>query len=65
MKTFKASEIKVGSHPGGFRIDKTAAPMEMYTRWDIREGVWKKPRPVCFDSLPQDGWHKLDKKTER
>lgn len=29
---FDATEIDVGFHPGGYRIDKTAAPMNRYTK---------------------------------
>ena len=58
---FKAVEINVGYHPDGFRIDKTASPLNRYTRWKISgEGRWKNPTPVCFDLLPQDGWLKVD-----
>ena len=58
---FKATEIDIGYHPDGFRIDKTASPLNFYTRWEIsREGKWKNPTPVCFDSLPVEGWIKVD-----
>jgi len=58
---FKAAEINIGYHPDGFRIDKTASPMNRYTRWEIsNKGKWKNPTPVCFDSLPQEGWLEVD-----
>ena len=61
-QTFKATEIKVGFHPDGYRIDKTASPMNRYTKWDILQGNrWCNPKPVCFDSLPQQGWVAKDK----
>ena len=56
-----AKDVVVGFHPGGFRIDKTASPLNFYTRWEISgEGKWKNPTPVCFDSLPAEGWIKVD-----
>jgi hypothetical protein len=56
-QTFKATEITIGFHPGGYRIDKTASPMDRYTKWDILPGNhWVDPKPVCFDSLPHNGW---------
>ena len=55
--TFEANEIDTGYHPEGYRIDKTASPMNRYTRWRIAPGGgWADPEPVCFDSMPQDGW---------
>ena len=52
-----AKDIVVGFHPDGYRIDKTALPMNRYTKWDILSGNrWSDPKPVCFDSLPQQGW---------
>ena len=55
--TLKANEITVGFHRDGYRIDKTAAPMDRYTQWKITDGKdWHRPQPVCFHSLPQDGW---------
>ncbi len=61
-QTFKATEINVGFHPAGYRIDKTASPMNRYTKWDILSGNhWCNPKPVCFDSLPQQGWFAKDK----
>ncbi len=57
-----ATEVTVGFHPAGHRIDKTASPMNRYTRWDILSGNhWCHPEPVCFDSLPQQGWLKKDR----
>ena len=56
---FRANEIETGYHPEGYRIDKTASPMNRYTRWRIApDGEWCDPTPVCFDSLPQEGWLK-------
>jgi len=58
-QTFKATEINVGFHPDGYRIDKTASPMNLYTKWHIFEdGRWHSPEPVDFDALPEDGWLK-------
>jgi len=58
----KASEVVVGFHPAGYRIDRTASPMNRYTKWQIVDGRgWCNPEPVCFDSLPQDGWIVKDK----
>lgn len=61
QQKYNAQEVDVAYHPDGFRIDKTAAPMNRYTHWDITaEGAWTNPRPVCFDSLPPEGWLKTD-----
>ena len=61
-QTFKAVEINVGFHPAGYRIDKTTSPMLRYTKWNVVPGKgWCDPKPVCFDSLPQNGWFKKDK----
>ena len=58
----EAKEVTVGFHPDGYRIDKTASPMNRYTKWDVLPGHrWCNPRAVCFDSLPQDGWFKKDR----
>ena len=58
---FSATEVEVAYHPDGFRIDKTASAMNRYTRWDISdEGKWRNPTPICFDSLPAEGWLKVD-----
>jgi len=36
--------------------------MNRYTKWDILQGNhWCNPKPVCFDSLPQNGWIAKDK----
>jgi hypothetical protein len=57
-----ANEITVGFHPAGYRIDKTASPINRYTKWDItKDNQWCNPKPVCFDSLPQTGWIAVDK----
>ena len=61
-QTFSATEIKVGFHSDGYRIDKTASAMNRYTKWEISQGdKWRNPKPVCFDSLPQQGWIAVDK----
>jgi len=58
---FKVTEIDIGYHPDGFRIDKTASPLNRYTRWEIHDGgEWENPTPVCFDSLPAEGWIKVN-----
>ena len=60
-KIFNASDIKKGFHPDGYRIDKTAPPMDFYTKWEITsDGKWINPKPSCFDSMPQQGWNKTD-----
>jgi len=57
----KAGEIETGYHPQGYRIDKTTGPLNRYTRWTITpDGRWIDPKPVCFHSLPPDGWLKTD-----
>ncbi len=59
--TFNATEIVIGFHPDGYRIDKTASPMNRYTKWEILPGGgWCNPKAVCFDSMPQQGWFKKD-----
>jgi hypothetical protein len=61
-QTFDAADVEVGFHPAGYRIDKTASPMNRYTQWSVVPGQgWRDPKPVCFDSLPQKGWFKKDK----
>lgn len=61
-KTYMANEIEVGYHPDGCRIDKTASPINYYTKWKIRlGGKWVNPKPVCFFSLPEAGWIKIEK----
>jgi len=58
----EAEEVTIGFHPEGYRIDRTATPMNRYTKWQIISGkVWCEPKPVCFDSLPQSGWIAVDK----
>jgi len=58
-KTFKVKDIQIGFHPEGYRIDKTAAPINFYTKWQItQEGKWINPKPTCFDSMPLEGWYK-------
>jgi hypothetical protein len=59
---FDATEIDVGFHPEGYRIDKTASPMNRYTKWEILPGNrWAHPTPVCFHALPPSGWIKKDR----
>jgi hypothetical protein len=58
--TYKAADIKIGFHPRGYRIDKTATPLNRYTRWTIENERWTDPKPVCFDSLPPEGWQKAE-----
>jgi hypothetical protein len=60
--TFGPNEIDIGFHSDGYRIDKTASPINRYTKWDILQGYhWRNPRPVCFESLPETGWIAVDK----
>ncbi len=57
-----ASDVTVGLHPNGYKIDKTASAMNRYTKWEITENnQWKNPKPICFDSMPQEGWIAADK----
>lgn len=57
-----AKDVNVGFHREGYRIDKTASPMNRYTKWEIvPERGWCNPKPVCFDSLPQSGWTAVNK----
>ena len=59
---FSLIEIEIGFHPDGYRIDKTASAMNRYTKWEIlQEKQWCNPKPVCFDSLPEQGWFKKEK----
>jgi len=61
-QTLDAREVRVGFHPDGYRIDKTASAMNRYTKWQTKPGDrWRNPEPVCFDSLPQQGWLAIDK----
>jgi hypothetical protein len=58
-KTYNAMDIQIGFHPEGYRIDKTAEPLNFYTQWQItEEGEWVDPKPVCFHSLPETDWCK-------
>ena len=58
----RAGDVIVGFHPDGYRIDKTASPINRYTKWDILQGNhWCNTKPVCFDSLPEQGWIAKDK----
>ena len=61
-QTFSTGRISVGFHLDGYRLDKTASPMNRYTKWEILSGNrWCNPKAVCFDSLPQNGWIAKDK----
>ena len=60
-QTLILSQVEVGFHPDGYRIDKTTAPINRYTKWEIQGFRWSNPKPVCFDSLPQKGWIAKDK----
>ena len=33
-----AKDVSVGFHPDGYRIDKTALPINRYTEWEIQQG---------------------------
>ena len=58
----EVKDVTVGFHPDGYRIDKTAAPMNRYTKWEIIQGKgWCDPKPVCFHSMPEKGWIATDK----
>ena len=58
-ETFAAEDIKKGFHPDGYRIDKSASPLDFYTKWEITpEGKWTNSKPACFDSMPGKGWSK-------
>ncbi len=57
-----ATDVTVGFHPNGYRIDKTASPMNRYTKWEILPGnKWRNPEPICFDTLPKEGWFAQDR----
>ncbi len=61
-QTCRATQVTVGFHPNGYRIDKTTSAMNRYTRWDILPGNrWCYCRPVCFHELPVEGWVPKDK----
>ena len=56
-----ATEVTIGFHPAGYKIDKTVSPMNRYTKWQISDdGRWHSPEPVDFDALPEDGWFKVE-----
>ena len=60
-QTFKAADIDIGFHPDGYRIDKTASPMNFYTQWQISDdGHWYSPKPVDFGVFPENGWVKSE-----
>jgi hypothetical protein len=55
--TCPATEIEADYHPLGYRIDKGTDPLNRYTRWTIDDnGNWIDGKPVCFHSLPTEGW---------
>jgi hypothetical protein len=58
VKTYKNTEIEIGYHPDGYAIDRTASPLNFYTRWQVEGGEWKSFKPIDFDDLPVDGWVK-------
>lgn len=59
QKTYPREEVNIAYHPTGYRIDKTASPMNFYTRWQIdEEERWREFEPVDFDALPRFGWIK-------
>jgi len=59
--TCRPEEIRIGFHPDGYRIDKTAPPLYLYTKWIIEKGgLWHSPKAVCFHSLPADGWTRTE-----
>ena len=61
-QTFNVTEIEVGYHPDGYRIDKTTSPMNWYTKWEIaQDNNWCNPKAVTFHALPEDGWIQIDK----
>ena len=60
--TCQATEVDAGFHPAGFKIDKKADPLNRYTQWTIdNDGKWLNSKPVCFHSLPSDGWIKEER----
>jgi hypothetical protein len=62
-KIYRAIDIDVGYHPSGFRIDKWTDPLNRYTKWTIdSDGNWINSKPVCFHSLPADGWIRVENK---
>ncbi|HIJ72292.1 MAG TPA: hypothetical protein HPP87_13200 [Planctomycetes bacterium] len=61
-KTYEVGDIDIGYHPAGYRIDKTASPMNLYTKWKVTDdGRWHSPRPVDFAELPQNEWIKAER----
>ena len=61
-QTFNVTEIEVGYHPDGYRIDKTASPMNWYTKWEIaQDNNLCNPKAVTLHTLPEDGWIQIDK----
>jgi hypothetical protein len=61
-QTFDVTEIEIGYHPDGYRIDKTASPMNRYTKWQImQDNNWCNPKAVSFHALPEHGWFQIDK----
>ena len=61
-QTLDAKDVRVGFHPAGYMIDRTASAMNRYTKWQTKLGDrWRNPEPVCFASLPQQGWIAIDR----
>jgi len=58
-ETYPKEEVNIACHPSGYRIDKTASPINFYTRWKVDEkGRWRECEPVDFADLPRQGWIK-------
>lgn len=59
---YRAEEVDLGYHPQGYRIDKGTGPLNRYTQWTITiNGEWVDAKPVCFHSMPAEGWYKEEK----
>ena len=59
--TYHTTEIETGYHPQGYRIDKRTKSLSRYTQWTINaDGKWVDAKPVCFHSLPVDGWIRVE-----
>ena len=61
-QTYFITQIDVGFHPDGYRIDKNDSPIGPYTKWEVHpNGQWCKPQSVRIEDLPLNGWIKTDK----
>ena len=60
-QTLTLSQVDIGFHTDGYKIDKTTAPINHYTKWEIQGCRWNNPKPIDFASLPKTGWIKADK----